>query len=100
MRPVGPRHAPRANEHTKIYPTARSHDAAGNLTDNTAYTYEWDYATRLTRVEGNGDSGTLAVLDYDALSRRVVKYDAVDDVTLRFYCSDGNSSAVSNDVLG
>ena len=76
------------NEYTKIGGTARSQDAAGNLTDDGTYTFEWDYLNRLTRIERNSDSGTVAVFDYDALSRRVVKYDAAGGSTLRFYYSD------------
>ena len=73
------------NEYTKVSTTARGHDASGNLTDDGTYTYQWDYASRLTRIERNSDSGTVAVLDYDAIGRRVLKYDAVAGSTRRFY---------------
>ena len=76
------------NEYTKIAATARAHDAAGNLTDDGTYTYQWDYQNRLTRIERNSDSGAVAVFDYDAFSRRVLKYDAVATSTLRFYYAD------------
>ena len=76
------------NEYTKIGTTARSHDAAGNLIDDGTYTYQWDYQGRLTRIERKSDSGTVALLDYDALSRRVAKYDSVAASTGRFYYAD------------
>ena len=86
-----------ANEYTTVKtwsggsPTdtkAWSHDAAGNRTDDDAYTYTYDYNNRLTRVVRNSGSVLVAEMNYDALGRRIVLDDKASTKTYRFYHND------------
>ena len=65
------------------------HDDAGNLIlDHRGYSYAYDYENRLIRIEKRGDGGdpdTVAQFEYDALGRRIQKYDAVADEDTYYY---------------
>ena len=61
------------NEYTDICGIVQSHDDNGNLIDDNANTYEYDYENRLIKVTRKSDSVVLGEYRYDALSRRVKK---------------------------
>ena len=61
------------NEYTDICGVAQSHDDNGNLIDDNANAYEYDYENRLVKVTRKSDSVLLGEYRYDALSRRVEK---------------------------
>jgi RHS repeat-associated protein len=50
-----------------------SHDDNGNVTDDGAFTFAWDYANRLRTVTRKSDGARIAVYAYDALYRRIRK---------------------------
>lgn len=52
------------------------YDANGNLTDDSVYTYTYDYANMLVEVS---DGSTVAAYTYDHSGRRITK--TVGDVT-------------------
>ena len=57
-----------------------SHDDNGNLSvDAAGYGYSYDHRNRLTEITDTAKFG------YDALGRRVMKYDEVSDVTTYYY---------------
>ena len=49
------------------------YDAAGNLVHDGVREYRWDYANRLREIKRASDGALLAVYEYDAFNRRVVK---------------------------
>lgn len=54
-------------------PVTLTYDDNGNLTDDGALRYEWDFQNRLRRVTRDSDSLTIAGYTYDAMNRRVAK---------------------------
>ncbi len=57
-----------------------SHDANGNLSvDAAGYAYAYDHRNRLTEITNVAEFG------YDALGRRISKYDEVADTTTYYY---------------
>jgi len=60
---------PAASPSTRIY----QFDADGNLRDDHAYRYEWDFLNRLVRVENRANGELVVAYAYDAFNRRVVK---------------------------
>jgi RHS repeat-associated protein len=53
-----------------------SYDNAGNTTiDQDGYEYSYDYENRIIRIEDS--SNTVAEFEYDALGRRIYRYDAI-----------------------
>ncbi len=61
------------NEITAINGGVCSYDANGNLLDDGAKTYEYDYDNRLLKVSRKSAGGVLGEYKYDALGRRVSK---------------------------
>jgi len=62
-------------------------DDAGNLTmDWELYNYYYDYENRLIEITyGSGPAVDIAEFAYDARGRRIEKYDAEADETVRYY---------------
>jgi len=65
-----------------------SYDAAGNLTqDQRGYEYKYDYENRIVKITKG--TQTKAEFAYDALGRRIKKYDSVSaETTLYYYNKD------------
>lgn len=61
------------NELVSINSTALSYDENGNLTDDSIYTYAYDYENHLVKVTRKSDSAILVEYKYDSLGRRVEK---------------------------
>jgi len=63
------------------------YDDAGNTTkDPNNYEYEYDYENRIVKItKGEAD---IAEYVYDALGRRIQKFDVVADETIRYYYND------------
>ena len=77
-----------ANEYTAIGGATVLYDAAGNLTSDAAgYEYHYDYENRLTQVVY--DSSPVGEFAYDALGRRIEKYDPSSDSLRTRYYYDG-----------
>ena len=68
-----------------------AYDAAGNLTqDHDGYRYVYDYENRITRIfklDGQTEID-VAQYAYDALGRRIGKYDAAAMETTFYYYND------------
>ncbi|MFP4474495.1 MAG: RHS repeat-associated core domain-containing protein [Desulfatibacillaceae bacterium] len=62
------------------------YDSAGNLIDDGAYEYMYDYENQLTRVTRKSDSHVMVEYTMDAVNRRVEK--TVDGVTTTFIYDD------------
>jgi RHS repeat-associated protein len=71
-------------------------DANGNLRDDGARLYEYDYRNQLCRVKDKATGNTIATYDYDAVSRRIAKststatwsyYWAFETLTMEFDAS-------------
>ena len=61
-----------------------SYDNAGNtMIDQDDYEYSYDYENRIIRIEDS--SSTVAEFEYDALGRRIYKYDAIADEATYYY---------------
>ncbi len=61
-----------------------TYDAAGNLTkDKDGYQYYYDYENRIVKI--TKDSNDKAEYTYDALGRRIKKYDSVATTTTQYY---------------
>jgi RHS repeat-associated protein len=73
-----------ANEITAIDGVPILHDANGNSQQDAAFRYFYDEEDRLTRVERRSDSVAIARFEYDALGRRVKKFNVAGAET-RFY---------------
>ena len=73
---------PNTNRYTEIGGEPQAYDAAGNLTmDWELYNYTYDYENRLIEITyGSGPAIDIAEYAYDALGRRIKKYDAKADV--------------------
>ena len=56
-------------------------------TDKDAYTYEYDYENRITKVLKLGPT-TVAEYAYDALGRRIKKTDSVANQSTVYYYND------------
>ncbi len=77
------------NEYTAIGGVAPLYDACGNLTkDIHGYTYHYDNDNRITQIKKNNDADEVAAYTYDALGRRIRKYDAVAAAAVRCYYDD------------
>ena len=78
------------------------YDANGNLTNDGAHTYQYNYNNRLVGV----DNGQTAIYKYDALNRRIQK--TVGNSTIRYYyCGDqaieernGSNSVLATYLFG
>jgi RHS repeat-associated protein len=55
-------------------PTAINHDNNGNLNEDETYTYAYDEENRLISITRKSDSQVVGQYQYDALSRRVIKW--------------------------
>ena len=76
-----------------------TYEAAGNVTkDNNGYEYEYDYENRI--VKTTKDSSDIAEYAYEALGRRIKKYDAVADKTRLYYYNTNNQVICDFDSLG
>ena len=66
-----------------------THDDAGNLTtDKDGYVHEYDSENRIIRITDK-NSVEIAAFDYDALNRRICKFDSIaGDTTLYYYSDD------------
>jgi RHS repeat-associated protein len=73
------------NQYTQISGTNLTYDNNGNLTDDGTNTYAYDYANRLMKVTRKSDSQILAEFKYDALGRRIQKYNNVALTTTNYY---------------
>ncbi|ARU62738.1 hypothetical protein CBW65_18520 [Tumebacillus avium] len=67
-----------------------TYDAAGRVTSNGTYTYEWDAASRLTAVIRVADNSVVASYEYDHLGRRVMER-VQEHVTQYLYDGDSNN---------
>jgi YD repeat-containing protein len=77
------------NRYISVGGAALDYDAAGNLTtDKDGYEYEYDYENRITEIKKNG-SITVAEFAYDALGRRIKKYDNIAIETTLYYYGSG-----------
>jgi RHS repeat-associated protein len=75
------------NRYTEIGGSNPEYDAAGNLIeDYNGYEYEYDYENRITKITKSG--ATKAEFIYDALGRRIYKYDQVADEPTFYYYND------------
>ena len=76
------------NRYVSIDSSSRTYDAAGNLTvDDNGYQYTYDYENRIIEIEDINDV-TVAEFAYDALGRRIKKYDSKADSTTYYYYND------------
>ena len=75
------------NEITDIDGAPLVYDDNGNLTDDGANTYEYDYGNRLTKATRKSDSAILGEYKFDALGRRIEKQ--VSGVTTTYYYDEG-----------
>ena len=74
------------NRYTTVAGNSLDYDSAGNMAeDQDGYDYQYDYENRLVNVCLDGND--VAEFSYDALGRRIEKYDAVADVVSRYYYS-------------
>lgn len=74
------------NEYLSIAATPLTHDDNGNLTDDGALRFAWDYQNRLRTVTRSG--AVIARYTYDALGRRIQKVvtnSGAQNGTTRFY---------------
>ncbi|MBI9018048.1 MAG: hypothetical protein JEZ07_12400 [Phycisphaerae bacterium] len=85
------------------------YDDCGNLTDDGDYQYSWDYENRLLTVTRKIDSVVVAQYDYDALGRRIRKYDCIANAkTLYWYNNnwqvltetDGDNVELRRNIFG
>jgi hypothetical protein len=79
------------NRYTAVGGQPLAYDAAGNLTqDHDGYRYVYDYENRITRIyKLNGQTEIdVAQYAYDALGRRIGKYDAASLETIYYYYND------------
>lgn len=86
------------NRYAKVGDVNLAYDEAGNLiTDKDGYQYFYDYENRIVAV--NDVNGVRIVeLDYDALARRIRKYDAIADAnTFYYYGKDWQVACEYND---
>jgi RHS repeat-associated protein len=91
------------NRYTSIGGNSISHDAAGNLTqDHDGYHYVYDYENRVTRIyKMDGQSEVdVAQYVYDALRRRIGKWDAVASEATFYYYNDGWQVLAEYDYMG
>jgi len=72
-----------ANEYTSVGGAALSYHAAGNLSADATYAYQYDHDNRLTKI--TKDEDPVAEFTYDALGRRIESIDAVAATTTRYY---------------
>ncbi len=85
------------NEYTAIGGVVPLYDACGNLTkDIHGYTYHYDNDNRITQIKKNNDADEVAAYTYDALGRRIRKYDAVAAAAVRCYY-DGDRVLLETD---
>ena len=75
------------NQYTTVGGTSRTHDNNGNLTDDGAYLYGYDFQNRLVELKNKSTSLVIATYRYDALGSRVEKA-VVGGATTR-YVLDG-----------
>jgi RHS repeat-associated protein len=77
------------NRYEKVGDANLYYDEAGNLiADKDGYEYEYDYENRITEIKKNG-STTVAEFAYDALGRRIKKYDNIAMETTLYYYGSG-----------
>ncbi|MBI9018050.1 MAG: hypothetical protein JEZ07_12410 [Phycisphaerae bacterium] len=85
------------------------YDDCGNLTDDGDYLYSWDYENRLLTVTRKIDSVVVVQYDYDALGRRIRKYDCIANAkTLYWYNNnwqvltetDGDNVELRRNIFG
>ncbi|NLW83450.1 MAG: hypothetical protein GXY41_03450 [Phycisphaerae bacterium] len=79
------------NRYTAVGGQPLAYDAAGNLTqDHDGYRYVYDHENRITRIfKLNGQTEIdVAQYAYDALGRRIGKYDAAAMETTFYYYND------------
>jgi len=62
------------NEYTQVGPVDFAHDDNGNLLDDDAHLYGYDYRNRLIKVSRTGDTAPVARYTYDVLDRRRGKW--------------------------
>jgi YD repeat-containing protein len=76
------------NRYTSIGGNNLTYDDAGNLTtDKDGYKYTYDYENRITEIKDSSNN-SVAEFAYDALGRRIKKYDAAIDQTTYYYHND------------
>jgi RHS repeat-associated protein len=91
------------NRYTSIGASSISHDDAGNLTvDKDGYQYTYDYENRVARIyKMDGQSEiNVAQYVYDALGRRIGKWDAVASEATFCYYNDGWQVLAEYDYMG
>jgi RHS repeat-associated protein len=87
------------NRYTSIDAVGLEYDAAGNLTkDKNGYEYKYDYENRLVLI--TKDDNDIASFAYDAIGRRVRKYDAVAEETTLYYYGSGSQVLCEYDGSG
>jgi RHS repeat-associated protein len=74
-----------SNRYSAVGGTSQAYDAAGNLAvDADGYGYSYDYESRIVEIN-DADANTIVQYAYDALGRRIKRYDAVADETRYYY---------------
>ena len=75
------------NRYSSIDGSEPNYNAAGNLIkDYNGYEYEYDYENRITKITKDGND--IADFIYDALGRRIYKYDQVATEPTFYYYND------------
>ena len=78
----------KTNRYTEIDDIAIGYDNAGNLSvDKAGYKYYYDYENRLIEIK-NASDVTKAKFYYDALGRRVRKFDSLAGSGVNYYYND------------
>ncbi|MBI4835560.1 MAG: RHS repeat-associated core domain-containing protein, partial [Planctomycetes bacterium] len=76
------------NQYYQIDSQSLSYDANGNLKDDGANLYAYDYANRLVEVRRKSDNELIASFKYDALGRRISKTNNQQQTT-KYYLDGG-----------
>ncbi|HLD35531.1 MAG TPA: DUF6531 domain-containing protein, partial [Planctomycetota bacterium] len=96
------------NQYTQISGTGLAYDLNGNLKDDGTNLYYFDYLNRLAEVKRKSDNVSIVVFAYDALGRRIQKFNNLQAATLNYYSDrgivieerDGNDALIATYVNG